>query len=312
MRMMVFSCLIVLMCGSAFAQKEIPPGYISVPGGLAHPSCVHEVPNEAVIEGNDVFLDGQWIAHHEPCDYPAFRTREAPPSPATTGYGGWLEDTVQYALDAFRPFQFLRGDTYVPSPPADQRDQIVYFFQGLQATDINYKPIEKCGILQPVLGWLPNRPQGGAGYAISSWWWRPGNVMHSPWKNVKPGEHLFLNMNADTLTTWQITLEAPRAAANLNPSTAGTACVFNVAFPAVAEVDKATPIKACGQVPRSIFFQNILLGSGVWDSPHYDTYNPSNNIVICPNGVCPPNLSCGWHIQSGQSGGNTWTILYMR
>ncbi len=55
---------------------KIPEGYVRGPGGLAiHPSCVHQVPNDALVtpQGN-VVQEGKVTKSYPGCDYPTYRS----------------------------------------------------------------------------------------------------------------------------------------------------------------------------------------------------------------------------------------------
>ena len=170
------------------ASTTIPPGYVSAPGGWTHPSCIHEVPNGATIDGErgDVLVNGSIVAHYDPC---AYRPVSAPGRPAlndapsTTpasgdarmngpAYGGWVENTYQSA-PAGQSFDWVSSTMVVPFAPTQQTGETLYYFSGLQSSLDN-----DCGILQPVLQWGVS-PAGGycsppwipCYWSVASWWW---------------------------------------------------------------------------------------------------------------------------------------------
>lgn len=271
-------------------SAPVPKDYVFTPGGWTHPSCVHEVPEGAVIDGDhgDMMMDGKVVAHYEPCRYPPkpMTRRSSLTGPAS--FGGWVEDTFQFA-PAGQTFDYASSVITVPPAPSTKTPQTLYYFSGLQSSlDGN------CGIIQPVLQWGKSPAGGGSFWGIASWWWSNTNQFHSALSRVNSGDAIFGGMSAlgATQGAWNIQAfdQTTRAQQTINLI---TACRFNLAFPAVFEVDGGSPITTCSQVPSKTVFTQIGLGDG-WPSLNFLTYAPTNQIRI---GAAQP--SCGWAITNG-------------
>jgi hypothetical protein len=82
------------------------PTWVQVPGQLMRPDCVHEIPHGARVEiskdgkpSGDVTLNGEVIAHYDPCPEAPIATRHFG-SPDRTlnhppSFNGWVETSVE-------------------------------------------------------------------------------------------------------------------------------------------------------------------------------------------------------------------------
>lgn len=149
------------------SPAAIPAGYVFTPGGWSHPSCIHEVADGATVDVDrgDVLMDGKIVAHYDPCPYPAKRMLRARRAVGPASYGGWVEDTFQFAPSG-QTFDFASSVITVPPAPSTTTPQTLYYFTGLQSTLDS-----DCGIIQPVLQWGVSPAGGGSFWGIASWWW---------------------------------------------------------------------------------------------------------------------------------------------
>src|ERR1035437_159565 len=80
-----------LLSVQAKAQPHINPDYVMVPNGyLTHKSCVHQIPDQAVVREGIVYQDGVAIMEIPPCAYQ--------PIPPNANTHGWAVDGVQNAV----------------------------------------------------------------------------------------------------------------------------------------------------------------------------------------------------------------------
>lgn len=150
--------------------------YMQPPGGvMMHKSCVHEVPDEAVVRrgrggnGVDVVLKDGTSITYQPCTRPMVRAPEGgvlsgssrTQPPFTNGWTAWSEAWAPWN-SGYPWFKEIRGTWYVPANPPYQFNpyRLLYFFNGLQSDH---------EIIQPVLQWGSNGSFGGNGWVFASW-----------------------------------------------------------------------------------------------------------------------------------------------
>jgi hypothetical protein len=292
---------------------SIPAGYVHVPGGWTHPSCVHEVPTGATVDdgAGTIELNGSVVERYVPCAYPAYRSLPSgTPAASTSGgagnphltgptYGGWVEYAQQQSPPSGQVFTDLSGYINVPPAPATQTPQTLYYFPGLQSTlDSN------CGIMQPVVQWGVSPAGGGTFWAMASWWWSWSGAFHSPLVTVHSGEQIETYLVATgSCGTHCSTYLVETYDLTTNGYTylyGNTSCRFNWAAVAAFEVDGGAPISNCNQEPAYTLFQGI----GVWTGPQWTQqenavgYSPTN---VFPIGTNTPR--CGWSISNGNAPG---------
>lgn len=260
--------------------ESIPADYVKVPGGWAHPSCIHEVPDGAVVDDarGDVLLNGKVIAHHDKCAFPprVGRPSEGTGSgPLAAGYGGHIMYTNQ-TQPANTPFYALAGQLTVPNGPSTATPQTVYYYNGVQSTvDAN------CGVLQPVLQWGQSPAGGGAFWAIGSWFWGAAGQFHSALSRVNVGDKLHFQMLHTNGQPWSVLARDMTTGASRTISL-NNACRYNWAFPAVLEIDTSHPMTTCTQVPALVQFSNISLAAGaVADVPYAPASFIDTNAPAC-------------------------------
>lgn len=272
-----------------FYPPGVPQGYVSAPGGWTHPSCLHHIPDgadvEALDDGSwDIVQNGQIIDHYEACSYsdiPASGFTAVGPA----SYGGWVEDTYQYAPSSYT-FDVLGSYGVVPAAPT-QDGATLYYFPGLVSTITG-----NCGILQPVLQWGVSPAGGGNYWALADWWWSNPNKGYSSLLKVNPGDTLALTMDSNG-STWYVTAFDETTNQSVSKTFNVGSCQFNLAYPAVLEVDTGFPVTNCNQFAHNVLnFYDIFLTA---TNGQQQTYSPTNQYPI------GSTLSCGFGIGSSYS-----------
>jgi len=140
---------------------------VQAPGALVRPDCLHQVPNGAKVSesahgraGEDVTLNGQLIAHFDPCPENSISTRHLVQDPGTGN--GWVE-AAQWdtALKSPDNIDYLYGYWTVPAAPKTS-GALVYFFNGVEPNGGGW-------IIQPVLQYGDNGAFGGDYWVFASW-----------------------------------------------------------------------------------------------------------------------------------------------
>jgi hypothetical protein len=274
----------------------VPSEYVHVPIGWTHPSCIHEVPEGAVIDSarDDVLMDGRVIAHYDPCPYkPIYGgAAEGPTTPQRgalqgPGYVGWVENTQQLAPPtngAPGGFDWVSADMIVPGAPALQNTLTLYLFPAL-VSGASSGGATGCGILQPVLQWGGSPAGGGSYWSIGSWWWSTGggnNGFHSGVSAVSTGDRINGVMHlagySSPFSKWAIYAYDTNTGANQTLNVSSGQCEYNVAYPVALEVQNGS-LTSCSQVPSgSMAFENISLyaATSSWSSFTPVPYSPAN------------------------------------
>jgi len=285
---MVLAALLVAASGgvlNAQAPKSYTelkaehPTWMQIPGKLMRPDCVHQVPSGAEVEldsnGNvtgDVKMNGQLIAHYDPCPEEAIDTRfvgsqgEQVPS---TG-NGWVEASQwQLKLKSTDNIDDLAGYLHVPSSP-QETGALVYLFNGIEPAGGNW-------IMQPVLQWGNNGGFGGDFYVFASWLVGPFGALVSDPINVNVGDGLVgvtgQNGVTDTTLSYFVTSED-------NATNPAQLSVLQVSSPTslhwvwgYAGVLEAYRVSSCSQFPSSKAsnFYQTKIAHGY---PAFDFFDP--------------------------------------
>lgn len=260
------------------ALKAEHPGWVQVPGQLIRPDCVHEIPNGARVEigqdGNvtgDVTLNGQVIAHYDPCSEAPIPTRHLNASKTLSnnpGWNGWVEASQEdVSLGSNDNIDWMSGYFYVPNAPS-MNGGLIYLFNGIEPSSQNW-------ILQPVLQYGSSPAGGGNYWGIASWLVGTGGAWHSPLERVNSGDRLWgyteqTGANSGTLY-W--TSEAYDLTTNaysyINASTWGLHWTW--AYEGVLEV---YGVNYCSQLPSSgyAYFYTSYVDHGY---PYYYGVSPA-------------------------------------
>jgi hypothetical protein len=281
--------------------KNEHPDWVQIPGELIRPDCVHEVPNGAQIETDDagqitgdVTLNGEFIAHYDPCSEdpivtrPQGRTEGLANTPGTGN--GWVEASQwEVSLGSSDNIDYLSGLWVVPSAPS-VNGALIYLFNGIGPTDGN-------AILQPVLQYGVGRAGGGNYWAIASWLVGPGKfVFHSPLEKVHTGDLLFGYTKqtgiSGSILDWTVSAkdDTTGAFSLITTHTSGLHWIW-----AFAGVLEAYNVTSCSEFPASddvqFAFTNVDRGF-----PAYNPITPQNFFAAYYNYGGP---SCGFNVTPG-------------
>ncbi|WP_394826518.1 hypothetical protein [Pendulispora albinea] len=228
-------------------EQALEAGYARTPFGLIHPSCIHEVSDEASI--------AEPLA---PCAYPRVQRSDVdrsfgnkPPPPATNG---WVEASWGGLTT---PANYMRAQFKVPAAPRTQSSQLLYFFPSLE-------PSNGSAIVQPVLQWGTSPAGGGRSWGIASWYVdNAGNAQHSTLRAVSSGDVIDGIMEGTACTsagvcTWKITATDVNTGASTVLNTRAGSRAYTQAQGGVME---AYGLSSCGQYPgdSGIVFSSIVV-----------------------------------------------------
>lgn len=207
--------------GAALENSRPPAGYVRIPGGFVHPSCLRQVPNGALIDGDNNVHDaaGSLISHLSPCSHgivpvveqnvPAEKSRAVITSggatPAQPGVGGYIEQAFQSVPAGASTWNNVQAMVSVPTQGGVD-GETHYYWNGLYNGNTH-------DFVQPVLQWGPSDGPGGGDYwAIVSWAWVGNTPVTSPLAAVNPGDTLILGISLTGVRThvWHCTLTAGR------------------------------------------------------------------------------------------------------
>jgi hypothetical protein len=171
--------------------SNVPDGYVITPNGYFHPSCVHEVGRDEIVnlDGSITRTDGT-IKMEAPCKYPRYTKSGARiepwqnPSPSND----WVidEETIWDSS-----VLALSASWTAPSPPTVISGQVLFFFIGLEQTP------DDVTILQPVLEW--NEWSSNEAWTMTGWdCCVGGGTHHGPTISVSPGDNLYGYVVIDT------------------------------------------------------------------------------------------------------------------
>jgi hypothetical protein len=249
--------------------------YVHVPTALVHPSCVREVPADATIDANGAIVHANGSVEAIPaCAYPS------QPSAVQIGGGqapalnGWIESA---SFSSNYGIKHLYADFQVPTAPATQGSQLIYFFPALEHTRDN-----AVRILQPVLQWGTSPAGGGQFWGIASWigpfngvYYHSGlvQVWHG---NVIHGNLQGSNCSGNACANWTVTStntgNGQSTSLSISNNIYGWWWVFGGALEAYGITD-CSYFPASGSIPfTSIYAYDVngtLLGND-WDKWYAD------------------------------------------
>jgi len=187
----LLAVLMFAICG-AINHKKIPvgitSGYAIIPGGYAHKSCVHQIPNGATItKQNDkiqVHMNDE-VIEHSPCKYPTMKPQ----------HGAAWKAWAQYANEG--TITYLSGKWGVPPNPTSNGPQTLFWWNGVE-------PDEATDVLQPVLQWGISAGGGGDYWALASWYVSSsGNNYVTPLISCNVGDTIYGVLSVNS-TYWTI------------------------------------------------------------------------------------------------------------
>ena len=179
-------------------ELDSPPSdYVRVPGGYAHPSCVHQVPNGGLVDGDDNVHDpsGNIVGHIDKCLHPSVRRlpREAQlggalPTPPTPQQ--YIEGATQDLPSGSHTWNLVQAVVTVPTWNGLDGEHYFYW-NGVYGSNLS-------DFLQPVLQWGSSTGAGGGDYwAVAAWAWRGISPLYTPLVRVNPGDQVLLQMYLD-------------------------------------------------------------------------------------------------------------------
>ncbi len=244
------------------APPGVPQGYVVTPFGYFHPSCVHAVGHGEVLLGDGRIkrTDGTTSAM-QVCRYARYTkngTRialgDSPPGPVSPRRGlayrtpeadGWLEASWYHQR---APFGGISARWLVPSAPASNVGQVLYYFPGLE----DYENV--VSILQPVLAWNGFNDQA---WTIASWnCCTSGNANYSTPESAASGDAIVGTVSGDCAagricSTWNVaTVDKSNGQATTLEQTSSYGQTFDWAFAGVVEV---YGVQACDQYSNNGF-----------------------------------------------------------
>lgn len=282
---------------------EEHPGWVQVPGQLTRPDCVHQIPAGANVEisddpraGDNVTLNGEVIAHYDPCPEAPIDTRHPGHAPGPTG-NGWVEHSQwDVPLKSGDNIDWLQGYWQVPTSP-ETNGALIYFFNGLEP-QVNPASL----ILQPVLQYGVSPAGGGDYWAIAGWLVgsntyastllvvNPGDlIIGTTYQTSASGDKLNYRVEAFDSTTSQLsTLSAWSSGIQWQWAFAGVLEAYNVT--------------SCSQFPASglAVFYDTSVAHGF---PNYDYYGSFGFEGFVDNYAGHGGPACGF--KATVSGGAT-------
>lgn len=194
----LFSALVVAACGdlppapltvassAATMERAADDGYVDLPAGRYHRSCVYQV-------GNDDRVDRSgWVTRADgskfkmlPCRYPTLdsrlRRRGLDANPPSYHSASWRE-AIEGQVIAVRTIHRLTAQWTVPPNAAYDGTSTYYSFPGIENPDPG-GPDSSVFILQPVIGY-----SHGTWYMTSVRCNNGSNCVSSPHITVQPGD----------------------------------------------------------------------------------------------------------------------------
>lgn len=169
-----------------------PADYVIVPGGRTHKSCVHEVPEGALLEETTLPL----------CNHPFLRGDNGT-------HGSAWKAWAQVNSTGLPGVSSLNSTWAVPGPPQDTNGgQTLFWWNGVEPGDTS-------AVLQPVLQWGTSAAGGGNYWAYSSWYVSANHGSHfSKLEKVQTGDKVTGTNTLHADGSWTISSTAP----NRNPS----------------------------------------------------------------------------------------------
>jgi hypothetical protein len=244
------SAMLSAQSGKTYSQiKNEHPGWVQAPGALVSPDCVHQIPAGAKVAaseegrtGEDVTLNGQLIAHYDPCAEASISTRHLVQEPGTGN--GWVE-AAQWdtGLGTGDNIDFLYGYWTVPSIPKTY-GALIFLFNGIE-------PSGGAWIVQPVLQYGDNGAFGGNYWSLASWLVHSNTdyFVSSP-IGVNPGDKIYGSLWETSISGGTVGYDVAATDQTLNQSTdlSLTATGYHWIW-AYAGVLESYNVTACSEFP---------------------------------------------------------------
>ncbi len=279
-------------------------GYARTPFGLVHPSCVHAVPDGAKVDRDGIHLRNGTVQPLGACHHARIAThasRSNASNAKTPATDGWTA-----ASWAHGEWGYLQANFTVPQTPANQGDQLLYFFPSLEPEPGN-------AIIQPVLQWGTGYAGGGQYWSMASWSLYPSDsgdqTLYSTLTPVNSGDALVGTMQGNgscsgghcdswTITTLDTTTGASTSLDTNPDPNPSTPLAFTWANGGVLEQYGVT---SCDQYPPD---GAITFSSVVAQDSNFSTVTPAWSNDVYSN-ISP---QCNFSVSEPDSG--TVTIAY--
>lgn len=297
-------CVTLLASTIGFAQAPagpnrpagVPEDYVITPFGYFHPSCVRHLAS-----GDQVSSDGLAIqhangtvSHAAACEYPRYTAQGeviipgSPTVPPTISHS-WIVDGETTTGTSYGQ---INATWNVPSAPAANNGQTIYFFPGLEDFRLNQT------ILQPVLGW---NADFSAAWGLASWNCCPsGTANESTALHVVQGDAIFGQVkstcSAGTLTCskWNVTSQDTTLNSTTTLSnTPNEGQTLNWAFGGALEVYN---VAQCANYPSN---DSLTFSTALYDNNFNIIGSPGWSMVNRAAGLTP-QCNYGGQISGGQ------------
>jgi hypothetical protein len=249
-------------------------GYVRTPAGYTHKSCVHEVEDGATVDADGVVTRADTSTYALPkCAYGPLPTG-GHPLVAKVALNGWVGASEWVSPSWIRK---ITADWVVPSAPAKDDNQLIYFFPSIEPLPTSPSPI-----LQPVLQYGVSPAGGGAYWAIGSWNCHsaPGPCTHSAITKVAAGDKLYGSVSgsscsAEGVCTWTITIKDETTGKSHSLKAKNDTETFRFAQGGAFEAYRIT---ACNQLPAAgsleftrikLYDENLAAMTPAWSNQLY-------------------------------------------
>ena len=271
----------ILATAAAATAAAVPEGYLRVPGGLAHASCVHGHAHGATLDAASLPL----------CAHPFLRSvgTEAAAAAASAGgknatHGAAWKAWAQFAAGGSSSVSTLVSSWAVPEKPASVQGGVTLFWWN------GVEPADTSAVLQPVIQWGSSAAGGGDYWAYSSWYVSSAHGSHfSPLVKIQSGDVVTGYNLVDKAGAWAITCAAPgRANSTLNfkPVAGAWATAFHV-------LEAYGVTNNCDAYPKAgvVNFTNVVLA--------FDNKRPVSPIKWVP---MTQTAGCNEHAEANADG----------
>jgi hypothetical protein len=252
-----------LFTSSAFAAQptasETKPlnidagGYVRMPRGRVHSSCVHRVPRGArVRQGSVIAADGAVLFQYEGrCKFSALDNNGRPLAGLTSYVESRNADVIESSSEQWF-FDGQEATLVVPATPSGETSTEVFFlFPSFEGTSGS-------AIIQTVLQFGDTAAGGGEFYGIVNMYGdSEDNWYISELERVNPGDTLYMSMFADSCTSdgycyWGLEVDDY----TISPAVSTYESIdavdsFDTAYAATLESNIGSPVTACNQLPNS-------------------------------------------------------------
>lgn len=171
--------VVCLLGGSTVFAQPRDEDFLPVPGGRRfHKSCVHKLPDGALLEGRQVSVGGINVEEFPACAFSPRDRHHDGPLPWINGWMLWGQRSAT-PIGGIAWFNDIQSRWTVPTAPNDTNPHTIFLFPGFQGTGGH--------ILQPVLQFGTSAAGGGAFWAMANWIVGPDIAAYSTLQSVSVG-----------------------------------------------------------------------------------------------------------------------------